>query len=84
MAYPQTAPMFLLTKREEISRLVTLMPGCAMEWMLVKTPFMKLTGTTSLGLAREASHMRFFLPKGKNFILSDAETAASCNSVHSS
>jgi hypothetical protein len=52
--------------------------------MLVKTPFLKLTGTTSLGLAREASHMRFFLPKGKNFILSDTETAASCNSVHSS
>ena len=79
-----SVPMFLHTKREEISHLVALMSGCSMEWMLVKTPFLQLTGTKGLGLARETSHMRFFLPKGKNFILSDAETAASCNSVHSS
>jgi hypothetical protein len=54
-----------------------------MEWMLVKTPFLQLTGTNGLGLARETSHMRFFLPKGKNLILNDVETAASCVSVHS-
>jgi hypothetical protein len=79
-----SAPMFFHMKREEISRLVALMPGWVMECMLEKTAFLKLTGTTSLGLAKETSQMRFFPPKGKNLILSDVETAASCVPVHSS
>jgi hypothetical protein len=79
-----SAPMPLHTKREEIRRLVALMPGRAMEWMLKKTAFLKLTGTTGLGRASETSHIKFFLPKGKNSILSDVEAAASCISAHSS